>query len=123
MTPTSSPEYDWESLSKAPEYQSLLRSKTKFIIPASIFFVVYYFSLLVLVGWWPELMKVRVVSVLNLAYLFAVSEFLMAWGIALIYVRKAAEWDRQAASVIAHLTSNSAGVAPRYRLVVRILVF
>ena len=113
MTPTSSPEYDWESLSKAPEYQSLLRSKTKFIIPASIFFVVYYFSLLVLVGWWPELMKVRVVSVLNLAYLFAVSEFLMAWGIVLIYVRKAAEWDRQAASVIAHLTSNSAGVAPR----------
>ena len=113
MTPTSSPEYDWESLSKAPEYQSLLRSKTKFIIPASIFFVVYYFSLLVLVGWWPELMKVRVVSVLNLAYLFAVSEFLMAWGIALIYVRKAAEWDRQAASVIAHLTSDSAGVASR----------
>jgi uncharacterized membrane protein (DUF485 family) len=107
MNPTSSPEYDWESLSKAPEYQSLLRSKTKFIVPASIFFVVYYFSLLVLVGWWPELMKVRVLSVLNLAYIFAVSEFIMAWSIALIYVRKAAVWDRQAAAVIAHLTERS----------------
>ncbi len=107
MNPKSSPDYDWESLSKAPEYQSLLRSKSKFIVPASIFFVVYYFSLLVLVGWWPELMKVRVVSVLNLAYVFAVSEFLMAWGIALIYVRKAAQWDRQAASVISHLTKDA----------------
>jgi uncharacterized membrane protein (DUF485 family) len=103
MNPSSSPEYDWESLSKAPEYQALLSSKSKFILPASIFFVVYYFSLLVLVGWWPELMKVRVFSVLNLAYLFAVSEFIMAWSIALIYVRKAAVWDRQAAAVIAHL--------------------
>jgi len=54
-----------------------------------------------------------VVSVLNLAYLFAVSEFLMAWGIALIYVRKAAEWDRQAAAVIAHLTRDSAAAAQR----------
>lgn len=66
----------------------------------------YYFSLLVLVGWWPELMKVRVLSVLNLAYIFAVSEFIMAWSIALIYVRKAAVWDRQAAAVIAHLTES-----------------
>lgn len=107
MNPSSSPEYDWESLSKAPEYQALLRSKSKFILPASIFFVSYYFSLLVLVGWWPELMKVRVLSVLNLAYIFAVSEFIMAWSIALIYVRKAAVWDRQAAAVIAHLTERS----------------
>jgi uncharacterized membrane protein (DUF485 family) len=107
MNPNSSPEYDWEGLSKAPEYQSLLRSKSKFILPASIFFVVYYFALLVLVGWWPELMKVRVLSVLNLAYVFAVSEFVMAWGIALMYVRKAAEWDRQAAAVISHLTERS----------------
>lgn len=52
-------------------------------------------------------MKVRVFSVLNLAYIFAVSEFFMAWGIALIYVRKAAVWDHQAAAVIAHLTERS----------------
>jgi uncharacterized membrane protein (DUF485 family) len=113
MSPISSPEYDWESLSKAPEYQSLLRSKRQFILPASVFFVVYYFSLLVLVGWWPDLMKIRVGSVLNLAYVFAVSEFFMAWGLALIYVRKAAEWDRQAASVIAHLSKDSPVAAPR----------
>ncbi len=52
-------------------------------------------------------MKVRVLSVLNLAYIFAVSEFIMAWSIALVYVRKAAVWDRQAAAVIAHLTEKS----------------
>ena len=44
-----------------PDFKRLLVSKARFIIPATIFFVVYYFTLPVLVGWFPKFMEQKVV--------------------------------------------------------------
>ena len=57
------------------------------------FFVVYYFALPILVGYAPELMNKTVLGPVNLAYLFALSQFFMAWGIAWLYVRAARKFD------------------------------
>lgn len=92
----------WEEIAEAPEFKALLASKAAFIIPATIFFLVYYFALPILVGWFPELMKKKVGSV-NIAYLFAFSQFFMAWIVAAIYVRKAAGWDKSAAALLTKL--------------------
>jgi uncharacterized membrane protein (DUF485 family) len=92
---------DWAALEAREDFRRLLGRKARFIAAAAVFFVVYYFALLVLVGWWPELMKKEVLGRVNLAYLFALSQFFMAWGIAWIYTRKAAEWDRAAAALLA----------------------
>ncbi len=100
MNTPSTPEQPWIHLARSPEYRELLASKRRFIVPATLFFVIYYFSLLVLVGWFPRLMSRPVFGVLNVAYVFAVSQFLMAWILAFVYVRKAAEWDRQSASLV-----------------------
>ena len=54
-----------------------------------IFFIVYYFALPVLVGYARPLMEKRVLGPVNLAYLFALSQFFMAWIIAALYVRAA----------------------------------
>ncbi|MDZ4289956.1 MAG: DUF485 domain-containing protein [Prosthecobacter sp.] len=91
---------DWASLEAKPEFRELLRRKAKFSVTATIFFVIYYFALLVLVGWFPDLMKKPVLGKINIAYLFALSQFFMAWGLAFIYTRKAAAWDKVAAAVI-----------------------
>lgn len=90
----------WSRIGQSPRYKELIRSKRAFIFPASLFFIAYYFALPVLVGWWPELMKKPVFGPVNIAYLFALSQFFMAWFIAFLYVRKAAEWDKQAKLVI-----------------------
>ena len=68
-------------------------------MPATLFFIVYYFALPVLVGYAPELMQRKVVSSVNVAYLFALSQFFVAWGIARLYVRAAARFDRMAAII------------------------
>lgn len=101
----------WSRISNSPGYKALLRSKNAFILPASIFFIVYYFSLLVLVGWFPDIMKKPVLGPINSAYLFALSQFFMAWILAFWYVRKAAEWDRQAKAV---LEEQSASKEPNH---------
>ena len=99
-THPSTPTPDWEKLEEKPEFRALLARKAKFIISSTIFFVVYYFALLILVGWFPDFMKKEVLGRLNVAYLFALSQFFMAWGLAWIYTRQAAQWDKLAAAII-----------------------
>jgi uncharacterized membrane protein (DUF485 family) len=91
---------NWAQIEAKPAFRSLLARKARFIICASIFFLTYYLSLPILVGYWPELMKRQIIGKVNVAYLFALSQFLMAWALAFLYVRVAAKWDREAAAVI-----------------------
>jgi len=91
----------WETIDAKPEFHALLADKAKFVVAASVFFLVYYFALLVLVGWFPEWMKRPVIGRMNVAYLFALSQFLMAWVVAAWYVRKASAWDKAAAALLA----------------------
>ena len=91
---------DWARLAATAEFKALLKAKAKFVVPATIFFIVYYFSLPLLVGYAPQLMARKVVGVVNVAYLFALSQFFMAWILAWAYVRAAARFDRMARAVI-----------------------
>ena len=100
---------DWDRVAAMDEFKNLLSSKRKFIVPVTIFFVVYYFALPVLVGYAPGLMASKVLGVVNLAYLFALSQFFMAWMIAALYVRAASKWDEMARKILAHLGSLRKG--------------
>jgi len=72
-----------------PKYQKLIAEKKSFIVKGVIFFVIYYFLLPISVGFFPEIMKKQVIGSINLAYLFALSQFFMAWILAYLYVQKA----------------------------------
>jgi len=85
---------DWERIAHVPEFRELISAKRRFIIPAFVFFCAYYFALPLLVGWAPALMRTRVLGPVNLAYLFALSQFFMAWIVAILYIRAAARFDR-----------------------------
>lgn len=99
---------DWNRVMAMPEFGALLKAKAAFIVPTTVFFTVYYFALPVLVGWFPELMEKRIGPV-NVAYLFALSQFFMAWAVAFVYVRKAAKFDDQANAIIAQLDPPKGG--------------
>lgn len=94
---------DWERVAALEEFKALLKAKRKFIVPATIFFIVYYFSLPVLVGYAPQWMALKVFGVVNVAYLFALSQFFVAWIVAWAYVRAAARFDSMARGLIAGL--------------------
>ncbi len=91
---------DWERLAATAEFKSLLRAKARFVVPATVFFIGYYFALPLLVGYAPELMARKVFGVVNIAYLFALSQFFMAWILAWLYVRAAGRFDKMARDVI-----------------------
>jgi uncharacterized membrane protein (DUF485 family) len=92
---------DWDAIAANADFKGLLISKARFIVPATLFFIIYYFTLPILVGWFPKFMEQKVVGEVNLAYLFALSQFFMAWIVAFAYIAAAAGWDSQAASLLA----------------------
>lgn len=98
---------DWAELERLPEFRALVRAKRAFILPATIFFVAYYFALPVLVGYWPDVMSTRVVGPINIAYLFALSQFAMAWILMGLYVKRARRFDTLAETVLRKGTGRS----------------
>src|SRR6516165_2839111 len=84
----------WDRIADSRQFQDLMATKRVFIVPAFIFFVVYYFALPVLVGYAPAFMATKVIGNVNIAYLFALSQFFVAWIIAALYVKAANDFDR-----------------------------
>jgi|SRR5271165_84534 len=90
----------WDQIAESRPFQDLMATKKIFIVPAFIFFVVYYFALPVLVGYAPAFMSIKVMGEVNLAYLFALSQFFVAWIIAGLYVKAAGDFDRLAKDIL-----------------------
>lgn len=96
----SQPQSIWDRIAASKEFNDLMATKKTFIVPAFIFFVVYYFALPVLVGYAPTFMDTKVIGRVNLAYLFALSQFFVAWLIAALYVKAANNFDRLAKDIL-----------------------
>ena len=94
---------DWDRVAAMEEFKQLVAGKRRFIVPATIFFILYYFALPLLVGYAPALMAKKVWGVLNVAYLFALSQFFMAWILAALYVRAAGRFDEMARNILEKL--------------------
>jgi len=85
----------WDRIAASREFQDLIAIKKTFI-----FFLVYYFALPVLVGYAPKFMAMKVIGQVNLAYLFALSQFVVAWIIAALYMKAANNFDRLAKDIL-----------------------
>jgi uncharacterized membrane protein (DUF485 family) len=88
-----------EAIAASAEFKELLKAKSAFILPATVFFVLYYFALPVLVGYAPTWMQTKI-GPINLAYLFALSQFAMTWILAAMYMKKASRFDTMAAKIL-----------------------
>lgn len=98
---------EWDRIAETREFRDLMATKKVFIVPAFVFFLVYYFLLPVLVGYAPQFMATKVIGVVNLAYLFALSQFFMAWTIAWLYVKAAGDFDKLAKDIIENAESRA----------------
>jgi uncharacterized membrane protein (DUF485 family) len=79
-----------EAVGKDPEMVELENRHRRFVWPATAFFLIYYLALNVLAGTSPDLMGEKLFGEFTFGYLFALSQFLMAFVVAWIYSRWAA---------------------------------
>jgi uncharacterized membrane protein (DUF485 family) len=82
-------EIHWEGLEETDEFRQLVKARWRFVAPATVFFLVYYFALPLSNGLFPSVMRTEIIGHINLAYVFALSQFVMAWLLAFLYIRQA----------------------------------
>jgi uncharacterized membrane protein (DUF485 family) len=85
-------ESEWVRIERTGAFKELIRSKRAFIIPATIFFMVFYFGLPFLAAF-TTVLNVRVLGPLSLAYIYAFAQFAMTWILMHVYVSRANKWD------------------------------
>ena len=79
----------WEGLEETDEFRKLVNARWRFVAPATVFFLAYYFALPLSNGLFPSVMRTEIIGHINLAYVFALSQFVMAWLLAYFYIRQA----------------------------------
>ena len=91
---------DWNAVIADPRFQLLHRRKQSFLTGLMVFSVVFYFLLPIGAAYFQDLFRTRVWGVVNFGLLFALSEFVVAWGVAIYYSRVAnRDFDRMAREI------------------------
>jgi uncharacterized membrane protein (DUF485 family) len=79
---------DWRTAERSPEFQRLVRTRNRFVYPATVFFLAWYVTFVLLAGYAPDFMGESVYEGLTVGYVLALSQFVMTWGLAWWYLRK-----------------------------------
>jgi uncharacterized membrane protein (DUF485 family) len=92
---------DWQAIVADPRFQALHAAKTRFLWGLMAFSILFYFLLPLGAAYAPGFFAKKVFGPVNMGILFALLQFLVAWGVAFIYARRAnAEFDRMSAELI-----------------------
>jgi len=91
---------NWVAIDNDPRFQRLHAKKLAFLSGLMIFSLFYYFLLPIGAAYFTDLYKVKVYGVVNVGILFALSQFVVAWGIAFYYTAKAKDFDTMAAELV-----------------------
>src|SRR5690606_17309277 len=86
---------DFERVESSPQFKKLMENKKKFIVPMTIFFLVFYFLLPISTSY-GTFLNTPVFGDITWAWVFAVAQFVMTWVICSIYVKKANTFDKDA---------------------------
>ena len=79
-------------MERTSAFQELARKRKAFIIPATIFFLVFFFGLPVLAAF-TTILNARAVGPLTWAYVYGFAQFAMVWILMHVYVSRANKWD------------------------------
>ena len=105
------PDTDWVAIERSTEFQELTRRKRAFVVPATIFFMAWYFGFIALCGYAPDFMgREFITDGMTVGYALALTQFLMTWVLGAMYARRANRvWDPLAARVRDSVAGTAAG--------------
>jgi uncharacterized membrane protein (DUF485 family) len=87
--PDPQPEIDWVAAERSPEFRELIKRKRAFVVPATIFFLAWYFGFIILAGYAPDFMGEQFITDgMTVGYALALTQFIMTWGLGWWYLRK-----------------------------------
>jgi uncharacterized membrane protein (DUF485 family) len=87
-------------------FKQLMEKKKRFIVPMTLFFFVFYFSLPILTAY-TDVLNQPAIGDISWAWFFAFTQFIMTWSLCMIYTKKAKSFDNLADKVIAEMDKEA----------------
>jgi uncharacterized membrane protein (DUF485 family) len=87
--PSAGKTVDWLAVERSPEFKELVHERRKFLVPATIVFLVGSIGYLLLAAFAPGVMGWQIVEGLPFAWIAATSQVLLTWVLTWAYLRKA----------------------------------
>ncbi|MBW4840270.1 MAG: DUF485 domain-containing protein [Paenibacillaceae bacterium] len=75
------------------KFKTLISRKKKFIIPLTVFFLLFYFALPIMTSY-SEVLNRPAIGPISWAWVFAFAQFVMTWALCILYSRVARRFDR-----------------------------
>lgn len=101
---------DYIAEEEDPRFRRLRRAHRSFVFPLSVFFLLWYFIYVLLAGWAPDLMAIRVWGDINVGLLLGFGQFVTTFVITMWYVRFAnRRLDPIASEIRSDLEKKEAG--------------
>ncbi|MEU6699573.1 DUF485 domain-containing protein [Pseudonocardia sp. NPDC046786] len=79
----------WTVAARSPEFAELRSRHRRFLLPATVGFLAWFFAFIGLNAWAPELLGTRVIGDMTLVLLLAVGQFVSTFAITAAYLRYA----------------------------------
>jgi uncharacterized membrane protein (DUF485 family) len=84
------PQIDWERAEHSPEFQELVGARRRFVLPATVFFLVWYLGFILLAGYAEDFMGSEfLIEGLTVGYVLALTQFVMVFVLGITYLRRA----------------------------------
>ncbi len=80
---------DWKAAEQSPEFRELIAARRRFVVPATIFFLSWYFGFILLAGYAADFMGSSVYEGLTVGYCLALTQFVMVGVLGLMYLHRA----------------------------------
>src|ERR1044072_5432308 len=111
--PPPDPRVDWEAIERSTEFQELITTRRRFVLPATIFFLSWYAGFILLAGYAPDFMARSVYEGLTVGYCLALTQFVMVFALGLMYLRRSERtYDPLSDAVVRRALAPSGEPAP-----------
>ncbi|WP_261165136.1 DUF485 domain-containing protein [Microbacterium sp. Marseille-Q6965] len=77
---------DYIAEENSPRFRELRRAHRGFVFPLAAFFLVWYFVYVLLAGWAPDFMAIKVFGQVNVGLLIGLGQFVTTFAITMAYV-------------------------------------
>ncbi|PLR96640.1 DUF485 domain-containing protein [Bacillus sp. T33-2] len=84
---------NYTKIVRSSSFQQLLHEKKKFLLPFSLFFLAFYFTLPILTAY-TSVLNNPAIGAVSWAWVFAFAQFIMTWSLCIIYTKRAARFDK-----------------------------
>lgn len=90
---------NYTEIVQSTKFQNLMKSKNAFILPMSIFFFVFYFSLPLMTSY-TKVLNQPAFGPVTWAWVFAFAQFVMTWTFCILYSKKAQKFDEEVKHIL-----------------------